>query len=134
MHLDTRSCRSVGAGLLGRSLGGGPLRLRLLSKVIDKLLARDLAGSATVQGWRQQLQSLRGKARDHLPFGMWSSDKLAPPCWDTAPYVFNLSRAFNGHGWIQGVVELVHVEQQAGVADAEQIAGLVAKMARHRRP
>ena len=56
------------------------------------------AALSTIEGWDEQLLSLRFMADDLLPLimNMVGNDTLAPPFWDTPPYVLNLSRCFRG--------------------------------------
>ena len=50
----------------------------------------------TISGWRVQLECLERTFREHMPFAYWSSNVLAPPCWDTPPFVSNLAAALDG--------------------------------------
>jgi hypothetical protein len=54
------------------------------------------AAQVTVSGWRIQLDCLDRTFRELMPFAHWSSNVLAPPCWDSPPFVSNLAAALAG--------------------------------------
>ena len=53
----------------------------------------------TISGWRAQLDCLERTFREHMSFAHWSSNVLAPPCWDTPPFVSNLAAALDGSSY-----------------------------------
>ena len=45
------------------------------------------AAHITIVGWREQLARLKMHRLELMPLSCLSSDVLAPPCWDTLPFV-----------------------------------------------
>ncbi len=54
------------------------------------------ASFAMIRGWKSQLDTLRADQINYLPAALWTSPTLAPPFWDTPPFVYNLSIALSG--------------------------------------